>query len=327
MRLSLLALLSLITFGCQPDFAKVDPVDSDPNNTAEPSSEPSTEPTDPDTEPPEPDPVDPTEDPNTLRCCYGIEMYDQMGDGWQRSLLSVITDDGVYANVSLPEGFVNGFREVCIDQGENITFSWNPGLDNDQIGLAIFSYEGEDFFYGEQPPEGILAETISTCSDEYAVDQSYPEYDSTQDPEIPDEYPTDTAAFAGEHIGIFEMFSHDTGEQLCMVDMVANIDDNGIFTASEVCPVYGHSVLVSHNGYLYPEIVENYDYGDSFGFGYLTGTVEITDDTGMIQVESEFYGECVLEGGMTYINVYWDSYLYPPNGSPQSISGQFYYPY
>ena len=83
MRLSLLSLLSLITFGCQPDFAKVDPVDNDPNNTEEPSSEPSTDPTDTDTS--EPDTIDPTEDPNVLRCCYGIEMYDQMGDGWQRS--------------------------------------------------------------------------------------------------------------------------------------------------------------------------------------------------------------------------------------------------
>ena len=57
------------------------------------------------------------------------------------------------------------------------------------------------------------------------------------------------------------------------------------------------------------------------------GLVDITDDTGMITVQSEFYGECFLESSTPYINVYWDSMLYSLDGSPQVIFGQLYYPY
>ena len=320
------SLVTAIAMGCRPDYAKVDPVDDNPN-TAEASSEPADEPSGEVIDPETGEPIDPAEE---LRCCYGIEMLDYGGNGWQRGLLSVITDDGVYANVSLPDGF-EGFREVCIPRGNNISFSWNQGVDNEEVGLGIFSFEGEDFYYGESPEAGILAETVSSCTDEYAVDSSHQEYDSTQDPieEVDPEEPdySDPEEFAGQYIGVFEMFSQDTGQQLCLVDMVIDIDQNGTFGASEVCSIYGQNVYVSHNGTLFTEIFEADEYGNVFGFGYLSGLVDLTDDTGMIQIQSEFYGECFMDASEPYINVYWDSLLYPPNGSPQNISGQLYYPY
>ena len=326
MRLSLVMSLAF-TFACRQDDSKVDP-NSDDETTTDTDSE-STDGSN-ENEQIDPETGESIEPEEALRCCYGIEMIDYGGNGWQRGLLSVITDEGVYANVSLPEGF-DGFREVCIPRGENISFSWNQGTDNEEVGLGIFSYEGEDFYYGEAPQSGILAETVSTCTDEYAVDENHQEYDSTQDPfeEVDPEEPdySDPEAFAGQYIGVFEMYSQDTGQQLCLVDMVIDIDQNGTFAASEVCSVFGHNVYVSHNGTLYTEIFEADEYGNIFGFGSLSGLVDITDDTGMVQIQSEFYGECFMDMDTPYINVYWDSLLYPPNGSPQNISGQLYYPY
>ncbi len=331
MRSLLFALLTL-TVACQPNYSKTDNVDNNPNNSGEPSSEPSGEPSGEPTDP------DNSNDPDNdaLRCCYGIEMMDFSGDGWERGLLSVVTEDGVYANVSLPEGYFEGFREVCIDQGKEIAFSWNMGLDNDDVGLGIFSFEGEDFYYGEHPESGILAETISSCPDDLAVDQNHQEFDSTQEPDVVDPDPgpdpdpdyTDGGAFAGQYIGVFEMVSQDTGEQLCLVDMVMDIDENGQFAASEVCSFNGHNANVSHIGQIYTDgLVEDDGYGNTFAFGYLSGIVDISDDTGMIQIESEFYGECFLEANMPYINVYWDSVILSLDGTIENVYGQLYYPY
>jgi hypothetical protein len=313
--------------GCQPNYAKVDPVNSDPNNV-EPSSEPATEPgteIDPET-------GEPIEPEDTIRCCYAIEMYDFGGDGWKRGLLSVMTDDGVYANVSLPDGY-EGYREVCITRGENISFSWNQGLDNEEVALSIFSESFEEILYSaEQPQQGIIAESISTCSDVGGVGPDYQEIDTTQepieevDPTDPDQ-PYDTTDFAGQYIGVFEMFSPATGEQLCLVDMIIDIDEAGQFSAGEICSIFGHNVYVYHDGMLYPEVYETDPSGISFGFGYISGIVSLSDDTGMIQADAEFYGESVIEGGTLYINTYWDGLLYPPNGSPLDISGQLFYPY
>ena len=261
-----------------------------------------------------------TETEQELRCCYGIEMIDYGGNGWQRGLLSVLTDDGVYANVSLPDGF-DGFREVCLPRGETITFSWNEGLDNEEVGLGIFSFEGEDYYYNVTHESGVLKETVSTCSDEFAVDSNYQEYDSTENPIDEPDY-GDPEIFAGQYIGVFEMFSQDTGEQLCLVDMIIDIDQNGIFAASEVCSFLGQNTYVSHNGSLLTEVFETDVDGNVFAFASLSGLVDITDDTGMITVQSEFYGECFLEANTPYINVYWDSLLYP-----LLVSGQLYYPY
>ena len=318
MRSRILLVLSL-TWACKPDYIKVDTVDDNPNSDLEQSTDPS------------PDP--PTSETNTeiddnLRCCYGIEMIDYGGNGWQRGLLSVLTDDGVYANVSLPDGF-DGFREVCLPRGKTVTFSWNEGLDNEEVGLGIFSFEGEDYYYGEAPESGVLRETISTCSDEFAVDSSYQEFDSTENPIDNPDNPDygDPEDFAGQYIGVFEMFSQDTGEQLCLVDMNIDIDQNGTFAASEVCSFSGQNTYVSHVGTLLTEVFETDDDGQVFAFASVSGLVDITDDTGMITVQSEFYGECFLESSTPYINVYWDSMLYSLNGSPQVIFGQLYYPY
>ena len=321
MRSTILLVCSL-TLACRPGNIKVDPVDENPNDSdLEQSTDSSTNDSTPETN---------TQTDDELRCCYGIEMIDYGGNGWQRGLLSVLTDGGVYANVFLPDGF-DGFREVCLARGETVTFSWNEGLDNDEVGLGIFSFEGEDYYFGEAPESGVLKETTSTCSDEFAVNSSYQEYDSTDnsiddvDPDEPDY--GDPEAFAGQYIGIFEMFSHDTGEQLCLVDMVIDIDQNGTFAASEVCSFFGRNTYVSHTGNLLTEMFETDVNGNVFAFASVSGLVDITDDTGMITVQSEFYGECFLETNNPYINVYWDSMLYPLNGSPQTVFGQLYYPY
>ena len=111
MRSTILLALSL-TWACKPDYIKVDPVDDNPNNSdSEQSTDSSSDSNNSETD---------TETEQELRCCYGIEMIDYGGNGWQRGLLSVLTDDGVYANVSLPDGF-DGFREVCLPRGETVS--------------------------------------------------------------------------------------------------------------------------------------------------------------------------------------------------------------
>jgi hypothetical protein len=160
-------LLFTLTMACKPDYAKVENTDSNPNNSD--NSEDGSGSSDTDA-PSETDPsVDPSED--TLRCCYYVEMTDFASNGWQRGLLSVITDDRVYANLSLAEG-AQSLREVCIPRDSTVSFSWNPGLDNEEVGIGIFN-DTEDLYFGENPQEGILAESISTCSDEFSVDPTY----------------------------------------------------------------------------------------------------------------------------------------------------------
>jgi|GEM_PF-6360514 len=308
-------LLFTLTMACKPDYAKVENTDSNPNNSNNSEDGSGNSET---TSPSETDPaVDPSED--TLRCCYYVEMTDFASNGWQRGLLSVITDDGVYANLSLAEGS-EGFREICIPRDSTVSFSWNPGLDNEDVGIGIFN-DTEDLYFGENPQEGILAESISTCSDEFAVGPTYEEFDSTNIPDAPN-----PEGFVGDYIGIFDMYNLETGESLCQMDMVMTIDEDGVFTASESCSVNGTSTLISHNGSLYTDGMEVDSDGNVFAMGVLSGTVGVTSELGF-ETESEFYGECILENNTTLINISWDSLILPPNGAPQLVIGQLSYPY
>ena len=308
-------LLFTLTMACKPDYAKVENTDSNPNNSD--NSEDGSGSSDTDA-PSETDPsVDPSED--TLRCCYYVEMTDFASNGWQRGLLSVITDDRVYANLSLAEG-AQSLREVCIPRDSTVSFSWNPGLDNEEVGIGIFN-DTEDLYFGENPQEGILAESISTCSDEFAVDPTYEEFDSTNTPDAPN-----PEGFVGDYIGLLDLYALDTGETLCQIDMPMTIDENGVFTASESCTVNGTPILISHTGSLNTDSMEVDSTGNVFAMGVLSGTVGVTSALGF-ETESEFYGECILENNTTLINISWDSLIFPPNGAPQPVMGQLYYPY
>ena len=320
----LLPLMTLLV-ACQPNFMKVDEANTNTvtdDNGSAPNSDPVE---DPDT-PPESettDPIEPEED--TLRCCYFVEMQDFTGDGWQRGLLSVFQDDEIYANITLPSGY-DGFREVCLTRGSNVSFAWNPGIDNEDVSIVIANAMGDLLYYNEQPDAGVLLETISECTNDWAVDSSYEEYDSSNESDPTD--PTDPDDFSGDWIGLFEIYNADTGEQLCLIDMPITIDPNGMLSAQETCSVMGFPFDIHHTGTVYPEDVITGGAPDvNFGFATVSGTVEVSDVSGILglmSIEAEFYGECVIDGPFTYIYVYWDSILYPPNGGGYPISAQLY---
>lgn len=325
--------LSVLLFACQPNFMKVDEANTNTDTNEPNDNEPSSDPvTDPDT-PNEPDTVDPVEpDEDALRCCYFVQMQDFSGDGWQRGLLSVFQNDEIYANVTLPSGY-DGFREVCLNRGSAVSFSWNPGIDNEDVAIVISDAMGDLLYYNEHPEAGVLLETVSECPNDWAVDSNYEEYDSTNEPDPTDPTdPTDPEDFSGDWIGLFELYHSGTGEQLCMIDMPVNINPNGTFTAQETCSVMGFPFNIHHTGMIYPE--EIIGVGGSpdmnFGFATLSGTVEVSDISGILglmSIEAEFYGECVIDEQFTYIYAYWDSILYPPNGGGYPVSAQLYVEY
>lgn len=321
--------LSAFLLACQPNFMKVDEVNTNTGTETyddnEPSSDPMTDPEEP-TEPGTVDPVEPEED--SLRCCYFVQMQDFSGDGWQRGLLSVFQDDAIYANLTLPSGY-DGFREVCLNRGSTISFAWNSGIDNDDVGIVISDAMGDLLYYNEHPESGVILETVSECPNDWAVDSSYEEYDSTSEFEPTDPDPAALEDFSGDWIGLFELYRSDTGEPLCMIDMPINIDPNGIFTAQETCSVMGFPFDIHHMGMIYPEevIAVGASPDINFGFATLSGTVEISDVSGILglmSIEADFYGECVIDNGYHYIYAYWDSILYPPNGGGYPISAQLY---
>ena len=108
--------------------------------------------------------------------------------------------------------------------------------------------------------------------------------------------------------------------------MPMTIDENGSFTASESCMINGTSILISHTGSLYTDSMEVDSAGNLFAMGVFSGTVGVTSALG-VEVESNFYGECVSENNTPLINISWESVIFTPNGAPQPIMGQLSYPY
>ena len=308
-------LLFTLMMACKPDYAKVENVDVNPNNSDSTDDGSGNSET---TSPSETDPaVDPSEDENTLRCCYYVEMTDFAGNGWQRGLLSVITDDGVYANLSLAEG-AQSFREICIPRDSVVSFSWNPGLDNEEVGIGIFN-DTEDLYFGDNPQEGILVESVSTCSDDMTVGPEYEEFDSSNTSEIPN-----PEGFVGDYIGLFDMYNIDTGEPLCQIDMPITIDESGVFSASEYCTVNGTSAFISHTGSVYTNLIEIDAAGNPFVEGSISGVLGISNTFGL-EIESEFYGQCLLQNNTTTIDITWSSLIFNLDGTTQTVIGNLYY--
>jgi hypothetical protein len=120
------------------------------------------------------------------------------------------------------------------------------------------------------------------------------------------------------------MYNIDTGEPLCQIDMPITIDESGVFSASEYCTVNGTSAFISHTGSVYTNLIEIDAAGNLFVEGSISGVLGISNTFGL-EIESEFYGQCLLQNNTTTIDITWSSLIFNLDGTTQTVIGNLYY--
>ncbi|MFT4644728.1 MAG: hypothetical protein ACI8ZX_001135, partial [Planctomycetota bacterium] len=103
------------------------------------------------------------------QCDYTINMTDSWGDGWAGSPISSIDVNvaGVITNVTLGSGLSSGSVNIPSTTGDVVTFTWNSGQYDGEVGFDILAPDGSSLFtQGASPTAGLLLTNTSnsTCA-------------------------------------------------------------------------------------------------------------------------------------------------------------------
>jgi hypothetical protein len=100
-------------------------------------------------------------------CDYTINMFDAYGDGWNGASIDVDVA-GVVTNVGLPDPAASlGIAFVPSLNGDNVTFTFNPGSYDSEVTFNILDPSGTSLgSYGPSPAVGLFLTDVSnsTCT-------------------------------------------------------------------------------------------------------------------------------------------------------------------
>ena len=311
MRRSMLISLPLFFLACTPGYVTIGEV------TTETDTETEIE-----------DKDDSGSDSREDRCCYTVDMFDSMGDGWDRGFIEVTVDAQLYAKLNLPSG--EGYQEICPTQGAELSMYWHSSTWNEEVSFVVYSPEEEIVAQERRPEEGVFFKENVTCTVDSIVPSDYNEDGNIGDVIIPDD-PVDPddpidpddrpdpseSTFEGDYEGYFQLRNSQTGYQVCEVDMPVSITAGELSAAGTCYTPNGYELLIAHQGQL--EIEED-GWGQGpgggmppdFAFGYTYGEASMTVPSGD-SFQTEFWGECYQEGGYIGMYLWWEMEVQAPN--------------
>ena len=264
-------------------------------------------------------------DPDILygSCCYRLNMYDRMSDGWNGAFIFAGTEQafGIYA---AQYGYNSNTATICANPGEVIYFEYMPGAFDEENRYDIVNPDGVEVFSdGPFPQAGYgYAEDVTCGSDSDGPDPvDEPSSEPTSEPgDDPWDWgePTTSDSFEGEYETYFSLYNANTGYVVCEEYVGFVIDSDDTFIQSFSCTTSnGQQLSFDLEG----EVISGGYPSSGYVYGYAQGEVNMNVPSGDV-FSSTLQGECYT-GAEEYIYLYWTQNIQTPSGN-RTYTGYLY---